>query len=150
MCERKRERECVCVCVPQDNPCLNFGKVLQIPLYKGTNACSLDTISYRSKTLLTTLNKLFEVLYGTAWKDDGSMGRVYRIHKVHVEKGTLARTYSFLTSKTFDTVCVAYFPAYCDATKAFDTVLIGGLFSYPNDIGIMGKYWMDLWVSTGY
>ena len=40
----------------------NFRTGIQIPLYKGKYAPPLDTNSYRGITLLSILNKLFEVL----------------------------------------------------------------------------------------
>ena len=40
----------------------NFRKGTQIPLYKGKNTCTLDPNNYRGITLLTSLNKVFEIL----------------------------------------------------------------------------------------
>ena len=58
----------------------NFRKGVQVPLYKGKNASTLDTNSYRGITLLNTLNKLFEViLWGRMqgwWNDVGKESHV--------------------------------------------------------------------------
>ena len=43
----------------------NFRIGTQIPLYKGKNLCSLDPNNYRGITLLTSFNKLFEIV---TWK----------------------------------------------------------------------------------
>ena len=40
----------------------NFRTGTQIPLYKGKNTCSLDPNNYRGITILTSLNKVFEIL----------------------------------------------------------------------------------------
>ena len=40
----------------------NFRVGTQIPLYKGKNTCPLDPNNYRGITLLTSLNKVFEML----------------------------------------------------------------------------------------
>ena len=42
-------------------PC-NFRKGIQIPLYKGKNTCPLDSDNYRGITLLSSFNKLFEMV----------------------------------------------------------------------------------------
>ena len=44
-------------CIPQ-----NFRTGTQIPLYKGKNSCALDPNNYRGITLLTSLNKVFEIV----------------------------------------------------------------------------------------
>ena len=40
----------------------NFRRGIQIPLYKGKNASALDPNNYRGITLLSTFNKVFEIL----------------------------------------------------------------------------------------
>ena len=40
----------------------NFRRGIQVPLYKGKNTCSLSPDNYRALTLLSTFNKLFEVI----------------------------------------------------------------------------------------
>ena len=40
----------------------NFRRGTQIPLYKGKNTCPLDVNNYRGITLLTCMNKMFEIL----------------------------------------------------------------------------------------
>ena len=52
----------------------NFRRGTQIPLYKGKNLCPLDVNNYRGITLLTCMNKLFEVIVWerlkTWWVDE--------------------------------------------------------------------------------
>ena len=47
----------------------NFRIGTQIPLYKGKNTCTLDQNNYRGITLLTSLNKVFEILLWERLKD---------------------------------------------------------------------------------
>ena len=44
---------------------VNFRRGVQIPLYKGKNTFTLDVNNYRGITLLSTFNKLFEIII---WK----------------------------------------------------------------------------------
>ena len=62
----------------------NFRLGTQIPLYKGKNTCSLDPNNYRGITLLTTMNKVLEMLIWDRLKDwwynsqdDLMCGKVY-------------------------------------------------------------------------
>ena len=46
-------------CVANEYIPICYRKGLQVPLYKGKSACSLDPNSYRGITLLSSFNKLF-------------------------------------------------------------------------------------------
>ena len=48
---------------------LNLKVGTQIPLYKGKNTCTLDQNNYRGITLLTSLNKVFEILVWECMRD---------------------------------------------------------------------------------
>ena len=50
------------MCVSREYIPCNFRRGVQVPLYKGKNTCPLDPDNYRGITLLSTFNKLFEVL----------------------------------------------------------------------------------------
>ena len=50
------------ICVSNEYIPANFRKGIQIPLYKGKNTCPLDPDNYRGITLLSSFNKLFEML----------------------------------------------------------------------------------------
>ena len=41
----------------------NFRRGIQVPLYKGKNTSTLSVDNYRGITLLSTYNKLFEVIF---------------------------------------------------------------------------------------
>ena len=58
---------------------LNFRRGVQIPLYKGKNTPIVEVNNYRGITLLSTLNKLFEIVI---WK---------RLEKWWSESGVLSR-----------------------------------------------------------
>ena len=50
------------LCIKHEYVPVNFRKGIQVPLYKGKNTCSLNPDNYRGITLLSTFNKLFEVV----------------------------------------------------------------------------------------
>ena len=50
------------LCIQREYVPICFRRGVQIPLYKGKNACSLDPNNYRGITLLSSFNKLFEIL----------------------------------------------------------------------------------------
>ena len=123
-------------CIPE---CFKRG--VQIPLYKGKDACVLDVNSYRRITLLPTYNKLFEILIWhrlkTWWYDENVISELQGacregsscVHTAFNLRETLAASMEG-TGKCF----VAFF----DVIKAFDTVWIDGLFKQMYDLGITG------------
>ena len=135
-------------CVSREYIPLSFRKGIQVPLYKGKNACSLDCDNYRGITLLSTLNKLFEVIIWDRicgwWFNE----RIISDHQGAGRKGfscihtalTLQETIS-KERESNDKVFVAYF----DVSKAFDSVWIDGLFYQLHNMGITGSLWRILY-----
>ena len=121
---------------------LNFRRGIQIPLYKVKNAPPLDTNSYRGITLLSTLNKLFEVLIWQRmekWWNNNQVitqlqgacrKKVSCIHTAMLLQETIAEQLEN-NSKVF--------VAYYDVAKAFDGVWIDGLFFRLHEMGVVGK-----------
>ena len=48
-----------------------FRRGIQIPLFKGKNACSLDPNSYRGITFLSSFHKFSKYFCGPDWKNGG-------------------------------------------------------------------------------
>ena len=122
----------------------NFRRGTQVPLYKGKNAPTLDTNSYRGITLLNTLNKLFEVLFWRRMKDwwlnETPMTRLQGacrsgVSSLHTAM-VLHETVSTLPERNRNVFVVFY-----DVSKAFNGVWIDGLFHQMRSIGIVGKTW---------
>ena len=125
--------------------CLRRG--IQIPLFKGKNACSLDPNNYRGITLLSSFNKLFEILLWsrleTWWYDN---------HIISDSQGACKKKQSCIHSAMILQEAVAAsmeangkcFVAYFDVAKAFDSVWINGLFRQLYDLGITGRIWRIL------
>ena len=63
---------------------INFRRGVQIPLYKGKNASVTDVNNYRGITLLSTFNKLFEIVMWKRmqgwWEGSCVLSRLYRVH----------------------------------------------------------------------
>ena len=128
----------------------NFCRGTQIPLYKGKNLCPLDVNNYRGITLLTCMNKLFEVIIWerikTWWDDEGIISPLQGacrkgsscIHSAYILQESIA-TGLDTKSKVF----VAYF----DGAKAFDSVWTDGLFYQLHNAGLVGKTWRILYKS---
>ena len=55
----------------------NFRRGTQVPLYKGKNTSPLDPNNYRGITLLSTFNKIFEILLWSRiekwWTDNNAV-----------------------------------------------------------------------------
>ena len=107
------------------------GRGTQVPLYKGKNSLTLDPNNYRGITLLTTYNKVYEILLWSRiekwWAD---------INTVSETQGACKKGVSSLHTAMFlqETIAVnlekgkTVFVAYLDVSKAFDWVWIEGLF----------------------
>ena len=126
--------------------CFRIG--VQVPLFKGKDACPLDPNSYRGITLLSVFNKLFEVLVWRRlegwWTEIGAVSGLQSACK----KGRSCLNTSFLLNETVATsmeenklVYVAFF----DVAKAFDSVWVEGLFVQLWNIGVRGKTWRLLY-----
>ena len=136
---RIREREYI----PK---CFRIG--VRIPLFKGKDLSNLSTDSYRGITLLSTFNKLFEILIWNRlkgwWVNENVVSDLQGacktghscIHSAFILQETIA------TSLENNNKCIV---AFYDVAKAFDSVWIGGLFKQIYDSGITGKTWRLLY-----
>ena len=127
---------------------VNFRLGTQIPLYKGKNTCTLDLNNYRGITLLTSLNKVFEILLWQRMKDWWVREQVISplqgacctgkscIHSALILQESIA-----VGLGTGKRVLVTYL----DVSKAFDGVWIDGLFYQLRRAGIDGKVWRLLY-----
>ena len=128
----------------------NFRKGTQIPLYKGKNTCTLDMNNYRGITLLTNLNKVFEILLWERLKDWWEEEQV-----ISPLQGACRTGRSCLHSALAlqETVSVGLdtnkrvLVTYLDVSKAFDGVWIDGLFYQLRKKGIVGRVWRLLYSS---
>ena len=126
----------------------NLRRGIQIPLYKGKNLDSLDVNSYRGITLLTNLNKVYEMLlWGKMekwWTENEVISRFQGAGK----KGSSCVHTAMMMEETVSTaletnrsVLVSYF----DVSKAFDTVWTNGLFHKLHEMGVRGRMWRLLY-----
>ena len=122
----------------------------QIPLYKGKNTCTLDQNNYRGITLLTSLNKVFEVLLWERVKDWWEGEQVItplqgacRIGKSCVHSALALQESISVGLGTNKKVLVTYL----DVSKAFDGVWIDGLFYQLRQLGMEGKVWRLLYAT---
>ena len=127
---------------------LNFRQSTQIPLYKGKNTCSLDQNNYRGITLLTSLNKVFEILVWERMKDCWEGEQVIsplqgacRPGKLCVHSSLILQESIAVGLGTKKKVLVTYL----DVSKAFDGVWIDGLFFQLRKMGIRGRVWHMLY-----
>ena len=129
---------------------LNFRKGTQIPLYKGKNTCTLDPNNYRGITLLTSLNKVFEILVWErmkGWWED--------VQVISPLQGACRTGRSCLHSalNLQETISVGLgtrkrvLVSYLDVSKAFDGVWTDGLFYQLRKKGVVGKVWRLLYSS---
>ena len=130
-------------------PC-NFKIGTQIPIYKGKNTCTLDPNNYRGITLLTSLNKVFEILLWHRLKDWWEDERVISALQGACKTG-MSCVHSALTLQ--ETIAVGLgtrkkvFMAYFDVAKAFDSIWIDGLFYQLRQMGVRGRVWRLLYQS---
>ena len=128
-------------------PC-NFRKGIQIPLYKGKNTCSLNPDNYTGITLLSTFNKLFEVvIWGRisgSWFGDRLVSDLQGagrkgsscIHTVLTLQETISKE-----RERHRNIFVSYY----DVSKAYDSVWVDGLFYQLHEMGINGSLWRILY-----
>ena len=128
----------------------NFRTGIQIPLYKGKDAPPLDTNSYRGITLLSIMNKLFEVLMWQRIEPWWVENQVVSQLQGACRKGASCIHTAMLLQETIATQLEnnkKVFVAYYDVAKAFDGVWIDGLFFRLREMGISGKTWRLLYKS---
>ena len=128
----------------------NFRRGVQVPLYKGKNTSTLDVNNYRGITLLSTFNKLFEVVVWKRmekwWFDSGIITQLQGACR----KGVSCVHSTFLFQESISTLLETHkkvFVTYLDVLKAFDGVWIGGLFYRLWEMGIRGRTWRLLYNS---
>ena len=126
----------------------NFRRGIQIPLYKGKNTSTLDPNNFRGITLLSTFNKIFEILLWARiekwWHDSGAVSE----SKGACCKGVSSLHTALLLQETIATNLEEgkrVFVTFLDVSKAFDRVFIEGLFYQLRNIGIVGKTWRMLY-----
>ena len=110
---------------------VNFRRGVQIPLYKGKNTSTLDVNNYRGITLLSTFNKLFEIVIWKRmerwWFDNWALSYVQGACRKEVSCVHTA----YLLHESISTLLLTHskvFVMYLDVSKAFDGIWIGGLF----------------------
>ena len=128
----------------------NFKIGTQIPLYKGKNTCSLDPNNYRGITLLTSLNKVFEIIVWHRMKDWWETERVISNLQGACKPG-MSCIHSALVLQEAISVGLGtgrkVLVAYYDVAKAFDSVWIDGLFYQLRKMGVVGRVWRLLYQS---
>ena len=128
----------------------NFRKGIQVPLYKGKNTCSLEPDNYRGITLLSTFNKLFEVLIWERlqfwWFDERVTSDLQGASRKGFSCVHTALTLQETISKERERN-KRVFVAYYDVSKAFDSVWTDGLFFQLHNLGIRGTLWRLLYKS---
>ena len=127
---------------------INFRRGVQIPLYKGKNTSTTDVNNYRGITLLSTFNKLFEIVMWKRmerwWFQSGAISNLQGACR----KGISCVHTAFLLQESISTLLQnnsKVFVTYLDVSKAFDGVWIGGLFHRLWEIGVHGKTWRILY-----
>ena len=128
--------------------CFRVG--VQVPLFKGKDLCNLDPNNYRGITLLSTFNKVFEILVWNRmkrwWMDERVISKLQGACKTGLSciHTAFSLQEAIATSLEEGDKCVV---AFYDVSKAFDAVWIDGLFRQVFDRGITGKTWRLLYRS---
>ena len=126
--------------------CFRVG--VQVPLFKGKKLCNLDPNNYRGITLLSSFNKLFEIILWNRikgwWVDEKVISELQGACKVGMSCIHTAFTLqeAIATSLERGNNCLV---AFYDVAKAFDSVWIDGLFKQVFDSGVTGKTWRILY-----
>ena len=114
----------------------------QIPLYKGKNSCTLDQNNYRGITLLTSLNKVFEILIRERmkgwWEGETVISPLQGACRLGKSCIHSALTLQEAIAVGLDTKKIV-FVTYLDVAKAFDCVWTDGLFYHLHNMGVVGR-----------
>ena len=117
-------------------------------LYKGKNTCTLDQNNYRGNTLLTSLNKVFEIILWERMKDWWEGEQVVSPLQGACRQGKSC-VHSSLALQEAISVGLGtrkrVLVAYLDVSKAFDGVWIDRLFNRLREMGLTGKNWRLLY-----
>ena len=126
----------------------NFRTGIQVPLYKGKNASILDPNNYRGITLLSTFNKIFEILVWARIEGWWHENNVVLEAQGACRKGVSSLHSAMMLQETISEnlgESGKVFVAYLDVSKAFDRVWIQGLFYQLYQAGLKGKIWRLLY-----
>ena len=125
-----------------------FRTGVQIPLFKGKDLDALDPNNYRGITLLSTFNKIFEILVWNRLKFWWSSENVISELQGACKSGLSCIHTAFILQETVAASMEENgqcFVTFFDVAKAFDTVWIDGLFKQVYDLGVTGKTWRLLY-----
>ena len=128
----------------------NFRCGIQIPLHKGKGLSSLDPNSYRGITLLSSFNKLFEVVLWGRMKDWWVDNQVITPLQGAATPGVSCLHTGLLLQETIAENLEHHskiFVSYYDVSKAFDGVWVDGLFYQLRNLGVTGKLWRLLYLN---
>ena len=127
-----------------------FRRGVQVPLFKGKDTSNLLTDNYRGITLLSSYNKLLEIMLWNRmkswWVDEKVVSDLQGACKaghscIH---SALVLHEAVATSMDNNNHCIV---ANFDVAKAFDSVWMDGLFKQIFDSGIKVKTWRFLYRS---
>ena len=126
----------------------NFRKGVQVPLYKGKNSCPLKPDNYRGITLLSSFNKLFEMVIWHRLEVWWESNRVISELQGACRKGSSCVHTALTLQETIAKQCESgkkVFVVFFDVSKAFDSVWIDGLFFQLHQLGIRDSLWRILY-----
>ena len=127
---------------------INFCRGVQISLYKGKNTPIVEVNNYRGITLLSTLNKLFEIVFWKRLETWWAESRVLSRLQGACRKGVSCVHTAMLLQETISSFInqgKKVFVTYLDVSKAFDGVWIDGLFFHLWQVGTRGRTWRLLY-----
>ena len=126
----------------------NFRKGIQVPLYKGKNTCPLDPDNYRGITLLSSFNKLFEMIIWQRIEPWWENNRIISELQGACRKGSSCIHTALTLQETIASQLEGggrVFVAFFDVSKAFDSVWVDGLFFQLHNLGIRDSLWRMLY-----
>ena len=128
----------------------NFRCGIQIPLYKGKQTSSLDPNNYRGITLLSSFNKLFEIVIWERvkvwWKERQIISELQGAATPGVSclhTALLLQEAIAVNLENHNKILVSFY----DVSKAFDGIWVDGLFYQLRELGITGKLWRVLYLT---
>ena len=123
---------------------VNLQRGIQIPLFQGKGLCCLDPNSYRGISLLTNLNKVYEVLIWGRIKNWWQEQKVISDLQGAGKKGSSCEHTALLLQES---VAKAFennnkvFVTFLEVSKAYDSVWTDGMFFKLHEMGLKGKIW---------
>ena len=130
-------------------PC-NFRRGIQIPLFKGKNLSSVDPNNYRGITLLSSFNKLFEMVIWKRLKGWWYEKQIISPLQGAARPGVSCLHTALLLQESISSNLEKYkkiFVSYYDVSKAFDGIWVDGLFYQLRQLGLGGKVWRLLYMT---